>query len=114
MEGNQIGWELPYYAVIFTSVKSKLGHNSDYDEMAEKMVKLASTQNGFLGLDSARNEVGVTVSYWKDLAAIRAWRQNLEHLEAQSMGKEKWYKCYTVRVAKVEREYSLRSAKSNL
>jgi heme-degrading monooxygenase HmoA len=75
--------------------------------MAERMVALAAQQPGFLGAESARNEVGITVSYWKDLESIRAWKANAEHLEAQRQGRDKWYGAYTTRIAKVERDYSL-------
>ena len=95
----------PYYAVIFTSIKSEI--DEGYDETAIKMVELAKQQSGFLGVESARNEVGITVSYWKDLESIKNWKQNLDHLEAQIKGRTKWYKKYTVRIALVEREYSL-------
>lgn len=96
--------ELPYYAVIFTSVKTE--NHEGYDEMASKMVTLAQQQEGFLGVESARNEIGITVSYWKDLTSIKNWKQNLDHLEAQEKGINAWYKNYTVRIALVEREYS--------
>ena len=96
--------KLPYYAVIFTSIKTK--DTEGYDEMAMKMVALAQQQEGFLGVESARNELGITVSYWKDLKAIENWKQNLDHLDAQAKGKSKWYKNYIVRIALVEREYS--------
>jgi heme-degrading monooxygenase HmoA len=97
--------KLPYYAVIFTSIKTD--ETEGYDEMAMKMVELAQQQEGFLGVESARNEIGITVSYWKNLEAIKIWKQNLEHLEAQEKGIKNWYKKYTVRIALVEREYSL-------
>jgi len=96
--------ELLYYAVIFTSTKKDT--TEGYDEMATKMVALAKQQEGFLGVESARNEIGITVSYWKDLASIKNWKQNLEHLEAQEKGIKSWYSNYTVRIALVEREYS--------
>jgi heme-degrading monooxygenase HmoA len=95
----------PYYAVIFTSKRTNF--EEGYDEMATKMITLAQQQPGFLGVESARNEVGITVSYWKDLEAIKNWKQNLEHLDAQRKGREKWYENYTVRIALVEREYGL-------
>ncbi len=96
---------IPYYAVIFTSIKSEF--DEGYDEMAIKMVALAKQQPGFLGVESARNEIGITVSYWKDLESIKKWKQNLDHLDAQIKGRSKWYEKYTVRIALVEREYSL-------
>lgn len=94
---------IPYYAVIFTSVRTE-GDNG-YAEMAEKMEELAKTQDGFLGIESARNEVGITVSYWTSLEAIKNWKTNSEHLLAQQYGKQKWYSFYKVRICKVEREY---------
>ena len=56
-------------------------------------------------MESARNEIGITVSYWESLEAIANWKQNLDHLDAQFLGRQKWYENYTVRIAKVEKEY---------
>lgn len=93
----------PYYAVIFTSVRTEVIEG--YAEMAELMVQLARQQHGFLGVESARNEIGITVSYWKDLESIKIWKQNLDHLMAQKRGRESWYQSYTTRICLVEREY---------
>ena len=92
-----------YYAVIFTSTRTEV--EAGYAEMAIKMVELAKAQPGFLGMESARSEIGITVSYWESLEAIQNWKANMEHLEAQEKGKTTWYKNYKVRIAKVEREY---------
>ena len=93
----------PYYSVIFTSERT-VGDNG-YSEMSDKMLELASEQSGFLGAESARNEIGITVSYWKSLDAIKLWKMNMDHMEAQRKGIKDWYKCYKVRIAKVERDY---------
>ena len=95
----------PYYAVIFTSLRTA-GDNS-YGEMADKMVALAQQQPGFLGIESVREELGITVSYWSDLDAIAAWKRNVDHTEAQQRGRADWYSDFRVRIAKVEREYGL-------
>lgn len=92
-----------YYAVIFTSTRTEI--DSGYAEMANKMVELAKAQPGYIGMESARSEIGITVSYWESLEAIQKWKANLDHLEAQEKGKTTWYKNYKVRIAKVEREY---------
>jgi heme-degrading monooxygenase HmoA len=94
----------PYYAVIFTSTRTSV--EDGYAEMATQMVELAQQQDGFLGVESARNEVGITVSYWRDLESIQNWKNQLDHLQAQEKGKSTWYENYTVRIALVEREYS--------
>ncbi|MGU3432172.1 antibiotic biosynthesis monooxygenase family protein [Actinomycetes bacterium M1A6_2h] len=95
--------EPPYTAVIFTSVQSN--DIEGYDAMARRMFELAHEQPGFLGVDSARDAIGITVSYWVDDAAARAWKQVAEHLGAQRLGREKWYAHYLVRIATVTREY---------
>lgn len=68
-------------------------------------MELAKTQPGFLGVESARNELGITVSYWESLDAIKHWKQNSDHLLAQRYGREKWYSHYKTRICKVERDY---------
>lgn len=93
----------PYYAVIFTSTRTK-GDNG-YGDMAELMETLAKQQEGFISIDSARSEVGITVSYWKSLEAIKQWKQQTDHVLAQQKGREDWYNWYNVRICKVEREY---------
>ena len=95
--------KLPYYAVIFTSTQTE--NTEGYTEMAEKMEALAKQQQGYIGIDSAKNDVGITVSYWESLEAIKTWKQHSEHLIAQQKGREQWYSWYNTRICKVEREY---------
>ena len=93
----------PYYAVIFCSVKT--ADDDGYVEMANLMVELAKQQDGFLGVESARNELGITISYWRDTESIKKWKKHSDHLIAQKKGKSDWYKKYKVRISKVERDY---------
>lgn len=92
----------PYYAVIFTSVR----HDGDrgYAETADEMLALARQQPGFLGFESARQEIGISVSYWESPAAIQAWKENARHRLAQGRARD-WYAAFRVRVCRVEREY---------
>jgi heme-degrading monooxygenase HmoA len=93
----------PYYAVIFSS------HRNDdlegYSETAARMVELAAEQPGFLGVESVREDLGITVSYWSDLESIKRWKAQAEHRVAQRMGMDKWYSSYKTRIALVERDY---------
>lgn len=93
----------PYYAVIFTSNRTEV--DQGYADMAIKMENLAKTQPGFLGVESAKEVIGITVSYWKNLESIAKWREHTEHMLAQTKGKSEWYQKYSVRICKVEREY---------
>lgn len=93
----------PYYAVIFTSLRTK--GEDGYGEMSARMAALVTKQPGFLGMESARDTVGITVCYWKDLESIAAWRKVEEHQLAQRYGRERWYQTFATRVAKVEHAY---------
>ncbi|MBI5890905.1 MAG: antibiotic biosynthesis monooxygenase [Nitrosomonadales bacterium] len=92
----------PYYAVIFTSIRTE--DDNGYAVMAKHIAELAAKQPGFLGMESARQELGITVSYWESLEAIKAWKENLEHRHAQGRAKD-WYKSFRARVCRIEREY---------
>jgi heme-degrading monooxygenase HmoA len=61
----------PYYAVIFTSLRTE-GDNG-YAETALRMLELAREQPGYLGFETARGGLGISVSYWESPEAIRAW-----------------------------------------
>ena len=97
----------PYYAVIFTSTRTSGDHG--YDEMAQRMVELGSSYDGFLGIETARGAdgFGLSVSYWRDEACIQAWKRDAVHQKAQQAGQQDWYAHYEVRIAKVERAYSM-------
>jgi heme-degrading monooxygenase HmoA len=93
----------PYYVVIFSSLRRN-GDNG-YSEMSDRMLELAKQQEGFLGVESARDVLGITVSYWKDQESIKKWKENAEHSIAREKGRTDWYLNFKVRIAKVERDY---------
>ena len=98
--------EPPYVAVIFTSLRT--GDDGEgYGAMAAEMERLGAQQPGYLGIESARGAdgFGITVSYWRTAADARAWKGVSEHLGAQKLGRERWYRMFRVRIAEVSREY---------
>jgi heme-degrading monooxygenase HmoA len=94
--------EPPYYAVVFTSIRDEK-EGDGYDETAARMESLARGQPGFLGVETARGDLGITVSYWRDEASIEAWKRDADHSFAQYEGRTRWYQRYAIRVARVER-----------
>jgi heme-degrading monooxygenase HmoA len=103
----------PYYAVIFTSVRS--AEDADgYAEMAERMERLAAEQPGFLGVESVRGPdgTGITVAYWDSLEAIHRWGRHAEHRLAQELGRRRWYECFRLRVCRVEEDRFFERGKS--
>ena len=93
----------PYYAVIFTTIRTE--GDQGYAEMALKMAKLAASMPGYLGADSARDGIGITVSYWQDEESILNWKMQTDHIAARDLGRKEWYLAYELRVARVERAY---------
>ena len=99
------GFDPPYIAVIFTSLRS--GDLDGYDQTAAEMDRLAAVQPGYLGHEAARTPdgLGITVSYWVDEASATAWRGVAAHRDAQRQGRDRYYVDYRVRVARVDREH---------
>ena len=95
--------EPPYYAVIFSNFLEK--NTEGYNEMADKMIELAQKQDGYLGHESVRDGMGITISYWESEVAIKNWRQHAEHILAQKAGIEMWYRQFCTRVCKVRRQH---------
>jgi heme-degrading monooxygenase HmoA len=97
----------PYYAVIFSSQLSN--QSAGYGELADRMLELAAAQPGFLGVESVRDAsgAGITVSYWRSLADIAAWKRHSEHAVAQQRGKAQFYSDFRLRIAVVESESGL-------
>lgn len=97
----------PCYVAVFTSRRAT-AHDAAYQATAERMPLLAEAQDGFLGMDSVRNAdgLGITVSYWRDLESIAAWKAQPEHVLAQRRGASEWYAQFELRIARVERAYA--------
>lgn len=100
-----------YYAVIFTATRTS-EDESGYSRTSQNMLDLAATQPGFLGVEHARDKLGITVSYWDSLKSIADWKSHCEHLIAQEYGRDRWYESYRIRICRVEREYTFQSAKT--
>lgn len=96
-------YEVPYYCVIFTSLLSET--DEEYAHYNQFLEDEAKKYPGFLGMDSARTGLGISVSYWKDTETIQAWKKHTDHIYAQQKGINKWYERYIVRIVRIEREY---------
>ncbi|PID47151.1 MAG: antibiotic biosynthesis monooxygenase [Proteobacteria bacterium] len=92
------------YAVIFTAKIKKL--DEQYSKTAQKMRELAFSKYGCKEFNASEEDgMEIAVSYWQSLEDIQGWKKDIRHLEAQSLGKQKWYSWYKVDIAKIERNY---------
>ncbi len=98
-----------YIAVIFTSTRTH-DHDEDYAHWSKRMADLVLEQPGFIDFTSVRDpqtRLGITVAYFTDEESVVKWKANLEHLEAQRLGRSTFYESYSVKVANVYREYQM-------
>ena len=93
-------------AVIFTAQRNGRDE-AGYCAAAAAMETLAAAQPGYRGIVSARGSdgFGITVSYWTDDDAAKAWRDQPDHARTREAGRLRWYDTYTVVVAQVGRDY---------
>lgn len=92
------------YAVIFKADIATLDEN--YAKTAERMRQLALSEYGCLEFSAvADNESEIAISYWKSEQDIARWKQDAEHIEAQTTGRSCWYERYSVEVVEIKRKY---------
>ena len=98
-----------YTAVVFTSRRRQDASAADdgYVEMATRMEELARQQPGFRDILTVRGAdgVGISVATFDSEQHAVAWKQHPEHLEAQRLGRERFYEWYRLEVTQVTRTY---------
>ena len=93
-----------YYAVIFTAEMAE--DVTGYTDTAQRMNELVQQQPGYIGkYQSMEGTREITISYWENLEAVKAWKENQEHRAAQELGRSKWYTSYQVRSVPIGKFY---------
>ena len=97
--------EPPYWAVIFTSLRTPVDE-AGYAQTADEMEALAAQVPGYLGIESVRDAqgLGITVSYWASREAVDSWGRDFAHREAQRLGMSVWYERFRLRICRVEED----------
>jgi len=96
-----------YYAVIATTTLRSMTSEMQqrFASLSDRMYALASEQDGFRR-DAVRNEeLGISVSYWRSLEAIEAWRNDARHMAIKALGRKDFYSTWQIRICRVESEY---------
>jgi len=95
------------FAVIFTAKQTE--NLSGYAEASKLLREKLVDFPGFIGLEAVEDHQGneITVSYWENEEAIKRWNQHYDHKTIRTENKEKWYAYFKVRVALIQREYSM-------
>lgn len=97
------------YAVIFEVIPTAEG-KEEYLAIAAKLRSFLEDRDGFISIERFQSLVDenkiLSLSFWRDEASIQAWRNLMEHRNAQSAGKNQLFRSYRIRVAEVVRDYS--------
>jgi heme-degrading monooxygenase HmoA len=98
------------FAVIF-EVQPKPGRLEAYLDIAARLRPLLEAIDGFISVErfgSLTTEGKyVSLSFWRDEAAVIAWRRQAEHHLAQARGRDEIFADYRIRVAEVVRDYGM-------
>ena len=101
------------YAVIF-EVEVKPDGKDIYLNIASKLKEQLQQTVGFISIERFQSLVSegklLSLSFWEDMDSIDAWKKNLDHMNAQSKGRSSLFKDYRIRIAKVEKDYTLQTS----
>jgi heme-degrading monooxygenase HmoA len=97
-------------AVIF-EVMPRAERRPDYPGMAADLRPLLDGIDGFASIErfESLTEPGkiLSLSFWRDEAAVAAWRNLEPHRRAQAAGRREIFQDYRLRIAQVVRDYGL-------
>jgi len=97
-------------AVIF-EVWPKATRKQDYLNIAAELKPLLEKVDGFISIERFESlyEPGkiLSLSFFRDEAAVKAWRNTIEHRKAQAKGRQEIFANYRLRVAGVIRDYGM-------
>jgi len=98
------------YAVIF-EVEPAPGRRQDYLEIAAQLRPELEQIDGFISVERFQSltQEGkiLSLSFWRDEAAVTRWRRHEQHRDAQRAGRGGIFRSYRLRVAAVVRDYGL-------
>lgn len=98
-------------AVIFELVPAE-GGAERYFATAEALRPRLAALDGFVSVErfQSLSQPGkfLSLSFWRDEAAVRAWRTHEAHRASQQAGRDGVFADYRLRVAAVVRDYGLR------
>lgn len=97
--------------VVIFEVEPKEGCEDAYLDIAAELKPELQKIDGFISVERFRSLVNpgklLSLSTWRDEAAVKAWREHAEHRVAQARGKADLFARYRIRVAEVGRDYGL-------
>jgi heme-degrading monooxygenase HmoA len=97
--------------VVIFEVSPASGRRQDYLDLAAKLRSELERIDGFISIErfaslSDDNKI-LSLSCWRDEEAVRRWRTQADHRQAQAKGRSGIFAGYRLRVASVVRDYGM-------
>jgi heme-degrading monooxygenase HmoA len=96
--------------VVVFQVTMREGRAQQYFDLAAELRADAEQVDGFISVErfESLSTPGkyLCVSFWRDEAAVQAWREHLRHRRAQELGKREVFEDFRISVAEVLRDYT--------
>ncbi len=97
--------------VVVFEVTMNEGRSQEYFDLAAELRRELEHIDGFISVERFESLATpgkyVSISFWRDEEAVRAWREHGEHRIAQARGKDEIFADFRISVASVERQYTL-------
>ncbi|MEM7211866.1 MAG: antibiotic biosynthesis monooxygenase [Pseudomonadota bacterium] len=97
-------------AVIF-EVEPRKGKLEPYLDMAGDLKPMLEDVDGFISVERFQSLTTegryLSLSFWRDEAALVAWRRHAHHRRAQHTGRHEMFADYRLRVASILRDYGM-------
>ena len=98
------------FAVIF-EVQPKAGRAQDYLDLAAALRPELEKIDGFISVERFQSVTTdgkiLSLSFWRDAAAVQRWREHDRHRRAQARGREEIFADYRISVVEVARQYGM-------
>jgi len=99
-------------AVIFEFTPAP-GRTDEYFALGSALKAEVENCDGFISIERFESVTSpgkfVSLSFWRDEAALQAWRNRQSHRAAQARGRGGVFADYRLRVASVIRDYGMRA-----
>jgi heme-degrading monooxygenase HmoA len=97
--------------VVIIEYELKPGVEAQFRAALDEMLEKVRAVDGFLGEEPCRSLAAeskrVTISYWRDEAALEAWRRHPDHMRVKLLGRRELLAWYRIRIARIERDYGV-------
>ncbi len=97
--------------VVVFEISMKEGAQDQYFDLAASLRPEVEKIDGFISVERFESVATpgkfVSISFWRDEAAVQRWREHADHEVAQARGKADIFADFRISVAEIGRQYTM-------